>query len=361
MTTDVFTAWDDFCESLKDLGRWVEDRSAIGDELDQAEGIRYLTRLLRGGLEANMESAGPAHPRIATIPFNVKIGVDNPDALYQSASVSGDHRYRIRGNRGSVHYLSIISYGGDFGSGADALGRHGRLTDDELIVDENGDFEATLSVEPADGNWLQLQPGGAILVIRQFFLDRDSERPAQLDIEVLDEVDPPPSLTGEQVVHHLAATIDFVGGTMQRFMDQILEWREHRPNTLDFNNAPRGGMGDNLQKFRHGYFALAEDEALVIRVTPPPCFYWNVQVDNLWQESLDYRHHQITVNKHSARYEDDGSVVVVIAHEDPGVGNWLTTAGHRHGGFGWRWNQPEFDVAPEVTVEKLADLRAKGA
>ena len=51
-------------------------------------------------------------------------------------------------------------------------------------------------------------------------------------------------------------------------------------------------------------------------------------------------------------------MVVVIAHEDPGVPNWLTTAGHRHGGFGWRWNQPEYDVVPETAVVKLADVRA---
>ena len=357
---DPFAAWDEFCSGLAELGRWVEQQADIGDDLDRAEGIRYLSRLLRGALEAHMERASAAHPHIATIPFNVKIGVDNPDACYQSAMIDGRYRYRVWGNRGTVHYLSIIAYSGSFGAGADKLGRQGRLTGDDLETDDDGNFDAILSVdEPADArNWLQLEPEGAVLVIRNFHLDRENERPATIDIECLDEVEPPAPLTGRDVADALAGTLDFIDGTMRRFMGQILEWREHRPNTLDFNNAPRGGMGDDLQKFRHGYFQLDDHEALVIRATPPPCFYWNAQVDNLWMESLDYRNHNITVNKHTARYEDDGSVILVISHSDPGVGNWLSTAGHRHGGIGLRWNQPEYDVVPDVAVMTLDEVRA---
>lgn len=359
---DPFAAWESFCDGLADLGHWVCEQAEIGDDLDRAEGIRYLSRLVRGGLEAHMERSSVTHPHIAAVPFNVKIGVDNPDAVYQSAFIDGQHRYRLWGNRGTVHYLSMIAYGGDFGAEADRLGRQGRLTGHELVTDDDGNFEAMLSADkPPDAqNWLQLEAGGAILVIRSFHLDRRTERPATIDIECLDEVDPPAPLSGSDVADALAGTFDFIDGTMRRFMGQILEWREHRPNTLDFNNAPRGGMGDDLQKFRHGYFRLEDNEALVIRATPPPCFYWNAQVDNLWMESLDYRHHNITVNMHTAVYESDGSVNIVVAHTDPGVGNWLTTAGHRHGGIGLRWNQPEYDVVPDVTVMTLDEVRALG-
>ena len=48
-------------------------------------------------------------------------------------------------------------------------------------------------------------------------------------------------------------------------------------------------------------------------------------------ESLDYRHHTIHVNKHTAHYESDGSVRVVVSHTDPGVPNWIETAGHQYG------------------------------
>jgi hypothetical protein len=62
------------------------------------------------------------------------------------------------------------------------------------------------------------------------------------------------------------------------------------------------------------------------------------------------------VNRHSARYEPDGSVRIVVAHERPAAGNWMTTAGHRHGTMGLRWNQAEHDVAPACRVVPLASV-----
>jgi len=54
-------------------------------------------------------------------------------------------------------------------------------------------------------------------------------------------------------------------------------------------------------------------------------------------ESLDYRHHKIHFNKHTATYEDDGSVKIIVAHKDPGHVNWVETAGHNMGTMCWRW------------------------
>ena len=67
-------------------------------------------------------------------------------------------------------------------------------------------------------------------------------------------------------------------------------------------------------------------------------------------ESLDYRRLPVTVNKHTARYEPDGSVHIVVAASDPGFGNWMSTDGHRFGAVGLRWNQAVEDVEPEVRV-----------
>ncbi len=51
---------------------------------------------------------------------------------------------------------------------------------------------------------------------------------------------------------------------------------------------------------------------------PPKCVYWNFQLDNWWMESLDYEAHPAThVNKANAGYMPDGSVCLVVAHEDP--------------------------------------------
>ena len=55
--------------------------------------------------------------------------------------------------------------------------------------------------------------------------------------------------------------------------------------------------------------------------------------------------------------ERDGTLRVVITHRDPGVPNWLNTAGHREGLFFCRWLQAnELAAQPTSKVVPLATL-----
>ena len=45
-----------------------------------------------------------------------------------------------------------------------------------------------------------------------------------------------------------------------------------------------------------------------------------------------------------------------LADHDPGVGNWMDTAGHRHGTMGLRYNQAVADLSPTCRVVALAEL-----
>ena len=94
-------------------------------------------------------------------------------------------------------------------------------------------------------------------------------------------------------------------------------------------------------KWHQAYFDLAEHEMLLIEVVPPACEYWMIALHNHWMETLDYVHHQTTLNCHSAQLEPDGSVRFIVAHRDPGVPNWLDTAGHTRGTVGVRWVGPD--------------------
>ena len=72
-----------------------------------------------------------------------------------------------------------------------------------------------------------------------------------------------------------------------------------------------------------------------------------IALHNRWMETLDYVHHQATLNCHSAQVEADGSVRFVIARRDPGLPNWLDTAGHERGTVGVRWVGPNVvDILP---------------
>jgi len=142
--------WRDFCAAVEALGDIVT-RNAEGP-VDRAEGYRYLTRLLRGGLEAVVESLDGSHPIVATLPNQVKIGADNPDNLYRTIGVDGRYDYRITGQRNTVHYLGFGAYGGGGSAGASSGARAGYLEDQQLELASDGSFEIVCSSRPHPRN-----------------------------------------------------------------------------------------------------------------------------------------------------------------------------------------------------------------
>jgi hypothetical protein len=106
-------AWSDFCRSLERAGDVILRDASPHDAFERAEGFRYLSRLTRVALESFVEFADPAFPVLRRPAHEtVKIGADNPDNYYESAAISGEFEYRIRGQRGTIHYLGIGSYAG---------------------------------------------------------------------------------------------------------------------------------------------------------------------------------------------------------------------------------------------------------
>ncbi len=120
------------------------------------------------------------------------------------------------------------------------------------------------------------------------------------------------------------------------------------------------GLGDPNNQFWHGYWTLEPGQALVLEAMPPVCDAWNFQLNNYWEESLDYRYFPCHINKHTAKYEQDGSLLIVISPEDPGIGNWMNTVGHRHGTLGLRWTRAIDPQKPKLRVVPIAELKARG-
>jgi hypothetical protein len=59
------------------------------------------------------------------------------------------------------------------------------------------------------------------------------------------------------------------------------------------------------------------------------------------------------VTKYRAAYEADGSIRIVIADADPGLGgNWIDPCGHAHGGMSLRLIKTEGDP-PQVALHRL--------
>ena len=350
-------AWEQFCDTLKRAGQQILRPEAPADALARAEGYRYLTRLLRIGLEMHLEFADPDFPGFFMSSHETaKIGADNPDNRYLYARLNGRNEYVIRGLRGTVPYLSFGTQKGGYESNG-RMEPTGFLDAAQMQLADDGSFEIVVSCDPRPGNWLKIEPESNAVIVRQTFNDRKREKPAQMMIERLGATTAPEPLTAERLQRSLQNAARFVEGTATLFADWAQSYLP-RPNELppsDQAVCQRAGGDPNIFYY-HSYWSLGDDEALIVHLARiPDCRFWNLQVDNWWMESLDYRYHQICLNKHSARLDADGGVTLVIAHENPGHPNWLETAGHRVGTLCFRWVGAQEHVHPATKVGKLSE------
>ncbi|MFO0692107.1 MAG: DUF1214 domain-containing protein [Polyangiales bacterium] len=351
-------AWEEYCDTLKAAGASLKFPGTPQDPFDQAEGYRYLARLVRAGLEGFLEDADPRAPVLKRVVHEtVKLGADNPDNYYQNASISGAYEYRIRGNRGTVKYLAFGTQAGHYGQGG-GMPPTGFLEASQLVTDENGDFEIALSCEKREGNWLPMKPETGLLIVRQTFGDKTSETLATLRIERIDGPNQPLPLTPAQVDEGLKSAGTLVAGASLLFAKWARDFQKHSNQLPRFDQeVSNQAGGDPNIAYYHSHWRLAPDEALVIEVKPPRCDFWNFQLNNYWMESLEYRYFRIHVNSTMAHYEPDGSVRIVVAHEDPGVPNWIQTVGHREGTMLFRWVRADDHPVPGTRVMKLDQVR----
>ena len=436
---DVATgaAWAAFCDGLKEAGEVVLRDPDRCSALDHAEGLRYLSRLTRGGIECFVENADARFPRLVGLPDQVKLGADNPDNFYQTASVSGAHRYRIHGTRGTTKYLSFAvvcgNYPGKQTKGAkDSSAQYG-LEDYHLVTSSraNGGMgehgEARLEIilaatkPPGAKNWLRMDLDSERLIVRQSFSDRATETAANLVIErIADEgeveygaasaaeagatpdqgkgkaglygcdsfvranseealascaasaVAPAvPALSATSITSGLSGALMFVHGAANQFAGWSRAFAAAGDNTLVMHGFANNKMAwaDPNIKIHHGYWRLAQDEALLVEFAAPAdvCEYWNFQLNNWWMESMDYRRHPVTVNNHTAHYHTgEGSsrrVRIVIAPASAWKGatppdNWLDTASHDHGTMALRWVRvgPKGPPQPHLRVVSIGEL-----
>lgn len=359
--------WDEFCEALKRAGRQVLRPEAPADPLTRAEGWRYLTRLLRIGLEMHLEFADGDFPGFFAPSHETgKIGADNPDNLYLMARLGGSdggrNEYRISGTRGSVPYLSFGTQKGGYETDG-KMTQTGFLDASALALDADGRFEIVLSAEPRPGNWLKIEAATNAVIVRQTFLDRRVETPAQLRIERIGRDAAPAPLTAERLATGLDRAAKFVDGTATLFANWSQSYLPHSNELPPADQAlcQRVGGDPNIFYY-HSYWQLADDEALIVRLPRvPDCRFWNLQINNWWMESLDYRYHRICINQHAAKIDADGSVTLVLAHRDAGHPNQLETAGHDRGTMCFRWvgaKEPlSNELHPQTRVVAFSDLQ----
>lgn len=349
-------SWDDFCDQLKDASELIFRDTTPVHDIDRAKGLRLLARNVSLALQFQLENADPDFPELLHYfdPLR-KQGGDNTDALYVGAPINGEHTYRISGTRGEARYfaVTVVEDGATPWGGAVA----GNLIDSDIAVAADGSFEIILSPHEHPGNWIKTTPGAWRVTFRQFFADWENEAPMVARIDCLSDTVHDPVLTPERLMQGLRDSAAWVRESTLYWADMLDKWQVQPNQFLSYRQ-----LDDNAIDATPGgeplicYWRVPRDEVLVVRVVPPTADYWAVEFGNYWWESMDYRYRLCSTNCHHAVLEDSGELLLVVAHEDPGVPNWLDPSGHEEGYITVRWIGAQAYPKPECTQIKCSEL-----
>ncbi len=378
-------AWDDFCDTLKAAGRHINAVNGPLSDLDQAEWYRFITRLVRSGLERLVENAEPTRPRLRDMVWRQSINVQTVDQDHLMCQFDEARDYIITGTRGTIPYfvMAVLTCPAPEAPGTEDwaaqgiaglkrfdpsnLKTTGFLASQQLHVEEDGTFQIILSQnDPGPGqNWLRLTPETNCILIRLVWSDRAKQTAPAMTIARRDHA-PPEPISPASIANGLAWTAQSVLG----YAELVRNWWQGsqgnfaaRLNRLDYSRAQylsNGGVPDRHVAF--GGWEKRLDEALVLEFIPPKCEYWNFQLCNIWQENLDtFEDGNGWINNTRHVAETDGRVRVVIAETDPGIGgNWINSYRHDKGIWGLRFVQTA-NTAPVILWRlPLADLTARG-
>jgi len=349
------------------------DERYLGDEWgspamgDTVDGFRSVANMIEGGFFLAFES-DPERPFFRPIVSRSrKMLGDNPDAVYYTAPVRADRSYRVRGNlAGSVYLSFTVETGSEEGGYSDQTA--GVLNHRDFDVAADGSFEVFLGGDARDENWMALQKGASEVIVRCYFEEAapaaaDVNRIVPLEIEVREPVGPPGPWDDAAVAAGYRRAINFI---RSRTLEQAKPgervqptWVSETPNQFPQPELPGDfAFAAADAAYSMAPYVLAPDEALVMTGHWPECVFANVSLWNRYLQTYEYVHRPGGRNRANTTLELDGSYRIVIAHEDPGVPNWIDTGGRPFGMVFWRFFMPEGEVEkPETEVVKVGDLR----
>ncbi|HIF92584.1 MAG: hypothetical protein ABGX04_10835 [Myxococcales bacterium] len=364
-------ALHELIDLLKEVDeRWCSEERNLGTAEDVAGSHRGLMHILEAGLVGYFEqdTRTPGFRRIVTP--SRKLTGDNPDAIYFDAPIDSRYAYVVRGNMNDAVYFSMsIEKGAEDGHLPKAT--DGVINDTEIDVDRDGLFSVYLGGAPRERNWLALGKNASRVTTRHYF---ELESPAALDpgceprmkIECLSDFATPEPLRDEEVSAGIRRVCNAVrtrtlempqlaGDEMPPFMSVV-------PNVFPVPVTPGNfGLAAADAHYSMAPFLIGPDEALVMTGRWPDCRFANVCLWNRFQQTFDYINRGVSLNRKQTKLDDDGCFRMVLAHQDPGLPNWLDTEGNAFGLVFWRFFLAEGSVeTPVAEVVQWADLQNQG-
>lgn len=305
--------------------------------------------------------ATPEHPDWSPLWNPVYNFQSNPDDTFLYSPVRGDLTYRVSGNRGTIKVLSFTTQHLMTGMADEPsdLSAHNDIDDEDLLFDDNGDFELIFSNRRPDGfsgNWAPMHPKATAMMVRMRSYDWENEIDPRLSIECLETMPPKPRLTPEQITER----IEEMAKLPARKSRSFYRLQNAVKDSVGFNVFHPMRMTGALTKqvYLPACFQLNDDEALIMETELPQHRpYWNFQLNDPYFNALEYVYRFSSLNGHTAKISSDGKFRAVIAMHDPGVPNWLDPAGFNEGGIYGRWYNCDSAPTPTLTRVPLAELR----
>ncbi len=359
--TSAVAGWQEFVQSLATL----PDRMLAKLPEAQRSDPQFQQEVARLALESLSYAAlqaigadGDAPQFMPTLNQVMNIGQPNADTIYRSAAVTPGASYRITGRRGTLA-LAVIAQIIPQGEPGGGMRSHLNLAN--LKVDAEGRFDvlaAPMRPEGYTGDFWELAPGAQQLMIRMVSADWGREIDPSLSIERIDKPigrSRPPAETLEQRLRRMPGTVDYMA---LMFVDHFEQLRQQgfvnmvKVLTLEFG-ALEG------QFYYEGTYDLTDDDALIVESPiPARCDYRSLILTNEIYETIDWYNNHSSLNGAQAGADADGKLRIVISSRDPGVKNWLDTAGHPRGIIQGRWTGCDSEPIPEVRKVKIADILA---
>lgn len=309
----------------------LEKSIRLPADVDNVEGRRFLLRMLAASVDTYVEQGDADRPRFAHAEGpHRKMFADCPDADYLRAPLRlGDGRvYRIDGRiPAGTTYFGVLLYGRG--------GRVGeRVSDLDPRLPREGAFTLRIAAHPAPGPgagpWLQGAADTSAVIVRQYFVDRSAQAPADLAIALEQDAGPPPPLEADGLARGLARS--------QRMLRSIFE-RTARAQQLVSSTALKTFVpieGEELfptpdNAYQVCWYRFGYDQLMLVRGRLPRARYFSFTLYNAWLESLDYRDLPVHLNHTQIRTDANGDFELCLAHRDLGHPNWLNVAGHDAG------------------------------
>lgn len=352
--------WSEFVEQLRTLPDRIlgklppEQRS---DPVVRQEAGRLALEALASSAISAIGADADFPAFLPTIGPLLNVGQPNADTLYRAAKIAPGGTYRLRGKRGSLNQCKIgqvVPRNAETGSG------RAYLDVNTLQVDADDRFDVLISPDrPAGhtGDWWELGPSANGLMLRMVSQDWSGEESPTFSVERLDRPmgRPRPSAADlEQRLRILTSTTDFMA---LMFVDHVEQLRsEGYVNSFkEFDLSQIGGLVG--QFYYECVYELGEEDALIIE-TPLPtvCPYRSVILTNEIYETTDWHNNHSSLNGAQSAPDSDGILRMVVSRRDPGVRNWLDTAGYPTGVIQGRWTDCDTHPLPTVKQVRLDEV-----